>query len=1087
MKRIAIYSLWLAVSLAAAAQEAEVSGLVTDSTHAVVPRASLRIVNQSTGTTRVTQTSGAGIYVLRALQPGTYDLELGKEGFHLISRVGIKLDVAARVRLNFTLQLGATRESITVSGRDDLPVTTDTSVGGLITDSELARMPVDGRNYTRLILTLPGTSDRSKNQTNGTFSGTNLYSVNGQRAQDNSYTLDGVENNLFRMNSPGASPPMDSLQESRVVTGASAEFGRSVGANVNVVTKSGSRELHGTVYEYLRNDKLDANDFFANRTGAGKVPLRQNQYGVSLGGPLMASKTARGRERTFWFLSWEGFRLRQGSTLFSTLPVAAQRAGDFSQQTRQIFDPLTSQSGPGGVIVRQPFAGNRIPAARINQASIYVLSALLPLPNRPGLSTNFVNTESQRNDRDAWVTRVDHVLTPKDYLMLRYLNQQTGQSSPQPNPNILGESRFDVHNLAGSWTRQVSPGSMFELKLGYHEPYVSSMIRPPSLTRSELLRASGIRMFQQETPFDITPVFTATGQFGTNASGAATQDHVYQLMSSYSKLLGRHSLKAGIAYSRRHYFYNGSTPMHGTAAFDTRLTELATQGNSGHATASFLLGYPSQIDRGQGDPSTNGRQNATHVFVQDEWRLGPRITVNAGLRYELSNPPYDITDRLGTLWLQRDAQSGRYSGVLLWATANPLPGLAAGALNQPENRGPFGRTLHANSYRNFAPRLGISYQLSRRTVIRSGFGIHYNSTFMQELQDKRKFYPYNISQTFVANTGVNPDLNITDSGPAYTNTTAIGGWAQRPENRTPYSLQWNLFLVRELGMGTALEAGYTGSGNRRQIGYTPFNVALSPGPGPVQPRRLLPEYGDLNWGANLHNSNYNALQVKALRRFSRGVQFQANYTWSRSMDDQSSLAESKVQNPFDQRADYSRSSWDLRHVFQFAYVWELPIGRMRRFGSSWPGPLDLLLGGWAIEGIARYQTGAPVNVLLGQDRANVGSTMQRPNVIRDPNTGPRSPERWFDTGAFQMPAPVTYGNAGAFIVDSDGRRNWDVSVAKQFRLSERGRLEIKAELFNFSNSVAMGDPNAQFSSLAFGQVNSATAARQIQVALRYRF
>ena len=964
---------------------------------------------------------------------------------------------------------------------------TETSAGGLISRSELARLPVNGRNYTRLILTLPGTSDRAKSQTNGTFSGTNLYSVNGQRVQDNSYTLDGVENNLFRMNSPGASPPMDALEEFRVITGASAEFGRSVGANVNMVIKSGSRDLHGTGYEYLRNDKLDANDFFANRTGSGKVPLRQSQYGISVGGPLTLPSVYNGRGRTFWFFSWEGFRMRQGSTLISTVPDAAQRAGDFSQQARQIFDPLTSQYSASGIIDRQPFPGNRLPAARMNQASRYVLESLLPLPNRPGLNSNHVNTEPQRNDRDTWVVRLDHLLTQNNNLTFRYLNQKAGQSTPQPNPNILGDSRFDVHNLAGAWNRQLSPDSLLELKFGYHEPSVTSVISPRALTRSELLKNAGIQMFQPDTPFDVAPVFTVTGQFGTNGSGAGTKDHVYQFIGGYSKQFGSQTLKAGVSYSRRHYFYNGSTPMHGTATFDTRLTELATQAKSGHSTASFLLGYPSQIDRGEGDASTNGRQNTTHLFLQHEWRVGRRTTANVGVRYELNNPPYEISDRLGTLRLERDAQTGRYSGVLMWATVNPLPDPVSGAVNQPARRGPFGRTLQANSYRNLAPRLGIAHQLSSRTQVRSGFGVYYNSSFMQELQDKRKFYPYNISQSFVANTGSTPDLSITDPGPAYTDTTAIGGWAQRPENRTPYSMQWNLFIVRELGFGTVLEAGYVGSGNRRQIGYTPFNVAPVPGPGPVQPRRLLPDYGDLSWGANLHNSNYNALQLRVQRRISRGVQFQANYTWSRSMDDQSSLAESKVQNPFNRRADYSRSSWDLRHVFQFSYVWEMPFGRMRRFGSGWPIALDVLLGGWAVEGITRYQTGAPVNVLLGQDRANVGNTMQRPDVIRDPNTGPRTTDRWFDTGAFQMPAPFTYGNAGAFIVTSDGRHNWDVSVAKQFRLGEKHQLETRAELFNISNSVSMGDPGAQFSSLTFGQVTSATAARQVQVALRYRF
>ncbi|HWB98884.1 MAG TPA: TonB-dependent receptor, partial [Bryobacteraceae bacterium] len=636
-------------------------------------------------------------------------------------------------------------------------------------------------------------------------------------------------------------------------------------------------------------------------------------------------------------------------------------------------------------------------------------------------------------------------------------------------------------------TRVISPNSVLEVKFGYNEPYVPGITHVPGLTRADFLNSTGIHLFQEDTPFDTTPNFNVTGQFSTSGSGVATDDHVYQWMGTYSKQLARHNLRAGGGYSRRQYFYNGSTPMHGTATFDTRLTELATQSNSGHSTASFLLGYPSQIDRGLGDASTNGRQNATYFFIQDDWHVNTQLTINYGVRYEIANPPYDTTDRVGTLWLQRDPQSGKYSGELLWGTVNPLPDPVTGAVDQPARRGAFGRSLQANCYRNLAPRVGLAYQLSPRMTLRTGFGIYYNSTFMQELQDKRKFYPYNISQTFVANTGVLPDLSISDTGPSYTNTTAIGGWAQRPDNRTPYSMQWNLFLARELGFSTVLEAGYVGSGNRKQIGYAPFNVALTPGPGAVQPRRLLPEYGDFNWGANLFNSNYNALQVKVQRRFSRGLQLQANYTWSRSMDEQSSLAETKTQNPFDRRADYSRSSWDLRHVFQLAYVWELPVGRGRRFGANWPIAMDLFLGGWAFEGITRYQTGGPVNVVLGQDRANVGSTTQRPDLIRDPNTGPRTPEQWFDTGAFQMPAPYTYGSAGAFVVNSDGRHNWDVSVAKWFRIHESHSLEVRAEMFNISNSVSMGDPNAQFTSSAFGQVTSATAARQIQLALRYTF
>ncbi len=1083
LRYVTICVCWLALVACGGrlcAQDAELSGLVKDPSDAVIPGATLRLLNQSTGTSRVTETNESGMYTLPALSPGTYDLEVSKEGFQSVSRTGIKLSVAARMRINFTLPVGSTSDKVTVTAVNERVQSTETSVGGLITTSELTRLPVNGRNYTRLILLMPGTSDRSKSQSNGTFSGTNLYSVNGQRAQDNNYSLDGVENNLFRMNSPGASPPMDALQEFRVMTGSSAEFGRSTGANVNMVIKSGTRNLHGSLYEFLRNDLLDANGFFANRVGQGKVAYRQNQYGVSAGGPVEIPGIYKGRERTFWFASWEGFRSRQASTLISTVPVAEQRNGDFSQQTRQIFDPLTSEATQSGTAVRQPFAGNQIPASRISAASRYILNTLIPLPNRTGLTSNYVNTQPQANDRDAFVMRFDHTVGTNNYLSVRYLHQKAGQQSPQSNSNYSTEARFDVQNVAASWTRVISANSVLEVKFGYNQPFVPSITRDPSLTRAEFFKNTGIRMFEQETPYDTTPNVSVTGQFSTPASSVATDDHTYQQMATYARQAGRHALKAGVSYSRRQYFYVGSTPRHGTATFDTRLTQLATLSTSGHATASFLLGYPSQIDRGQGDNSVNGRQNAFAYFLQDDWRVTSRLTINIGLRHEVNNPPYDTTDQVGTLLVKRDAQTGRYSGVLLWATTNPVTGEAA-------RRESYGRSLQANDYRNLGPRAGIAFQLSSKTTIRTGAGIFYNSTFMQELQDKRKFYPYSISQSFVTNTGVLPDLSLTDLGPPYTNTTEIGGWAQRPENRTPYSMQWNFFVAQQLPLDSVLEIGYVGSGNRRQIGYAPFNVAVTPGPGAVQARRLLPDFGDLSWGANLYNSNYNALQVKAERRFLRGMQFQVNYTWSRSMDGQSSLAEGKAQDPFNQRADYSRSSWDIRHVFQFAYVWELPFGRSRRFGANWPKAMDLALGGWGLEGITRYQTGGPVNVLIGQDRANIGSTSQRPDVIRNPNTGPRTVERWFDTSAFQMPALYTYGNAGAFIVDSDGRHNWDLSIAKHFSLFEGHRLETRAEMFNASNSVAMGDPNATFTSSSFGQVTSATSSRQIQLSLRYTF
>ncbi len=1058
-------------------------GNVFDSSGASVPGAKIVVRSLDTGIAHEAETSATGSYRVFPLNPGRYDIRASGPGFKNKIQPQVTLGIAAALKVDFELELGDVTTTVEVIGAPPLLQTQETSIGGTITTAELVRLPVNGRNYTRLILLMPGTSDRAKSQTNGTFSGTSLYSVNGQRSQDNNYTLDGVENNLFRMNSPGASPPMDAIHEFRVMTGASAEFGRSAGANVNMAIKSGTRDLHGSLYEYLRNDKLDANDFFANRESQGKVPYRQNQYGVSIGGPVILPVYS-GRERTFWFFNWEGFRSRRGSTAIGSVPVESQRKGDFSQQSRAIYDPQSSTAGPAGAIMRQSFAGNVIPASRINPASRYTLDTFFPLPNRPGLTSNFVNTNPGRNDRDTWVTRIDHLLTQKDSISFRYLNQKVGTVGWSWNPYAYTEQRFDAHNLGASWTRVLNSASVLEVRFGYHEPFVPSLFKS-NVSRSEFLKNTGIKMFQADA-FETLPRFDA-GEFSFGGNSLASGDHVYQFSTNYSHVLGNHTVRLGGGYSRRQYYYDGSTPRNGFAVFDRRLTELATDRNSGHGTASFLLGYPSRIERGEGFAQTQGRQNAIHVFAQDDWRVTSRLTLNLGLRYELNNPPYDISDQIGTLLRQRDPQTGRYTGRLLWGTVNPEVDPETGRMNEPARRAGFGRSLQTDDFNNFAPRVGIAYQLGDSMVIRAGFGVFYNSTFMQELQDKRKFYPYSTSQTFVANTGVRPDLSITDVGPPYSNTAAIGGNALRPENRTPYSMQWNLFVQRQVARDITIDVGYVGSGNRKQAGYEPFNAALTPGPGPIQPRRLLPEYGDLNSGDNLYNSNYNGLQIKTVKRLGNGLQLQANYTWSRSMDYKSSLAERKTQNPYDQRGDYSRSSWDLRHVFQFAYVWELPFGRTRRFGTGWPKAVDLVLGSWALEGMSRVQTGAPVNVLLGQDRANVGNTSQRPDVLRNPNAGRHTPERWFDTSVFQLPAPYTYGNAGAFIVDSDGRNNWDLSIAKAFRIREGQHLETRAELFNISNSVSMEDPNASFSSSSFGRVTGATSARQIQVSLRYIF
>lgn len=1089
---LAVFAAMLLPTMVCLAQttNATLVGTVLDPQNAAVVGATVAVKNVGTGVTRTVTTDALGNYRVFPLNPGTYEVTATMSGFRTKVASHVILEVASNVKVDFQLEVGQVTETVEVSAAAAMLQTQDASVGGTVTSRELAKLPVNGRNFTRLMLLMPGTSDQGGSQSRGTFSGTQLISVNGQRRQDNNFTIDGVDNNFMMMNSPGGSPPMDAIQEFRILNNTSAEFGRSAGANVNIAIKSGTRDLHGSAYEYFRNDKLDANDFFANRASRGKVPFRQNQYGFALGGPVVLPKLYNGRENTFFFFNWEGFRSRRGSTAISTTPIQAQREGDFSQQPRNIYDPLTSTAGPGGAILRQPFANKQIPRSRIHPAISFLLDTMMPLPNLPGLNNNLLNTEPNANDRDFWVVRADHQFSSKDNVFFRYMHQNVGQFNPNPNPNLFGENRFDIRNVAADWNHIFGPTAVLEVKFGYHFPNNPNATRNRRITRGEFFDRTGIQMYQRDVLIDPIPSFSAVGEFGVGGGGDITNDKIWQAIANYSKVVGRHSIKFGVNYQHRHFFTNTSNPMNGNANFDRRLTELGTDSNSGHSFATMLLGYPTEIRRGEGNTLTQGRIFARHFYIQDDWRVNNRLTVNLGLRYEYQNAPYDVTDRLGNLWVRRDPQTGRYFGTLLWATTNPEIDPETGERNRPAKTEGFGRALMQNDYNNFAPRIGLAFQVNSKTVVRSAYGIFYNSTFVQELQDLRKFWPFTVQQVFVANTGLLPDLSITDAGPPFSNTSAIGGWPQNPENRTPYSQQWNFTIQRQLIDDMTLDLAYVGAANKKQVGYTALNAALSPGPGPVQPRRLLPDFGDLDGGSNEYGSNYNAFQAKLIKRFGKGLQLNANYTWGRAMDDQSSLAEWKTQDPFNKRADYSRASIDIRHIFQLAYVYELPFGRGKPFGGGWSRGLDLILGGWSVEGITRIQTGAPINVVVGQDRANVGRTYQRPNVIRNPNIGGfnRDPSRpWFDTQAFVLQPIYTYGNAGAFIVDADGRNTWDVSIGKTFRIREGHNLEFRSEMFNLPNHVNFGNPGGNFNSSAFGTVTSATPARQIQMALRYSF
>lgn len=1096
---LASIALCMAVSpLLAQTTDASLVGLVTDSTGSAVANARVVATNDATGVAREVTTNETGGYRIAPLVPGTYTVSTTLAGFKTKVQKDVVLQTGAVLKVDLSLEVGDVSERIEVTAAVPMLQTQEASVGGVVTNTELARIPVNGRNYTRLITLMPGTSDIRRSQGRGDLSGTQMVSVSGQRTQDNNYSLDGVDNNMMFMNSPGGSPPMDAIQEFRVATGNSAEYGRSVGANVNISIKSGSRDLHGSAYWYVRNDKFDATEFFTNRQGAQKVPFRQNQYGVAVGGPVVIPKLYNGRDKTFWFASWEGFRWRRGQTAQNTVPLEAMRSGNFVG-AQPIFDPFTSVQDANGRITRQPFSGNIIPASRINPGTKLIVDQMMPLPNRPGTTLNFLQTEGQQINRDMGVARIDHSLNSKHTLYGRMLEQRVTQIVPAASALFVSQNQYDVRNYVGGWNAIFSPTTVLEVRYGYNSPDNPGC---PSfrngLTRAGILDGAGISLFDKEALCDTQVNFAPQGYLTAGGGGGETiLERSHQSTAKLSMIWGRHSVKMGGGYTWRNMDAQYSNPTNGDAQFWADLTAdpSAPAGTvTGNSFATMLLGYPSYIRRGFSIPRLFARQHYMEGYFQDDWRVTDKLTVNLGIRWESGLRPWDKNDALGNLLLTRDS-SGQVKAELMWAGVNPLPDPVTGKVNEPPRNFGYGRSLMRGDMNNFAPRLGIAYQANSKTVIRAGAGIFFNSTFMQEINDLRKFWPYLPQQEISPNRELIPTLPITGTGPGFGSTQAIGGWPQNPNNRTPYSSQWNLFVQRQLMQDLTMDVGYVGSSNKKQVGYHGWNNAIAPGPGPVDPRRLLYSsgfIGNMSGGSNHFNSEYNALQIKVNKRFSKGLSILANYTWGKCMDDQSSLAEGKFQDFLNARADWSRCSYDITHAFKAGYTYSMPFGRGKQFGADWHPFVDAVLGNWSVEGIAQIQTGTVSNVRTGADRANVGATNERPNVLRNPNlpSGERTVERWFDRDAFQLQPQYTFGNAAAYMVTDDGRTVFDLSLAKRFKIVEAQTLEFRAEFFNILNHTNFGAPGSGgyvMNTPTFGQITSNTPARQIQFALRYSF
>jgi outer membrane receptor protein involved in Fe transport len=1083
-----------------------IRGSVTDEQRLPIPGASLRIEDVNGGLRRSLQTKSEGSFEFPALQPGEYQLVVEAAGFQP-KQVRVRLEVNQRVRVDVTVSTKGLTEEIEVVNSTPLLHTSDASLGAVVDEHQVAKLPLNGRQFLELALLVPGVHTSHGAQTGSTSAlywrpGQNsAVSIAGGRPNSNSYLLDGTTNTDPAFNTYVISLPPDSIREFQIQTGTyTAELGGAGTGQVNVVTKSGTNKLHGTVYEYLRNSVFDARLF----TSPDELPhFSQNQFGATLGGPLKS-------DRTHFFAGYEGFRMSQGQSMMMTVPLSAWRTGDFSGE-RPIFDPASSRPNPdfdpsrpesptNPRIVRQQFPNNQIPASRINPVSRAVLEQFVPLPNMEGDVNNYLDTRAQRLDNDQFNIRLDHSFAGGSSVFARYSFSKEDGFTPENLPGFGANHDNTVQNLSATAINPLNSSLVNELRIGFQRMQLHRLGEMANGTDwISVLGIPGVGFGGPEA-YGL-PRFAVQGfePFGDAllCTPCKYDNKVYQIGEHVTWLKGRHSLKLGgdLRYFKWDMlgFFQNRGFFSFTPGFTTRT---ATNDGTGNPLASFLLGLPVIAQRQAGLPSMNMRQTAFDLFVQDDWRVNDKLVLNLGLRYEFKTSLHDVKKVLTNL----DFIDG-----VPWAYVGGQAGYPEGLAFADKN--------------NLAPRLGVAFTPgSGKNVFRAGYGIFYSYSDMNMWCNQVHNVPLVFPQIIQSNNFI-PTINGFGFPPPVLGQTRVAFTALDPRAETPRIQQASATLERQLGQKTMVQVGYMGAWGRNLDRAVLVNNAPTPSTLPLQPRRpfqtisfvpgtvLPPEFADagltfpvgpINRLVNNGRSQYNAGWILAKRSLSNGLSFLANYTYARSYSDapafRSPAMESEVpQNSYDLGAEWGRDGCDIRHRFVASALYRIPFASDAVGGS---GFVRSVFGDWEVAMIYQAQSGFPYTIGVFGDTANVGALLNvnpiRANTVpgQDPNLpgGGRTTDRWFNTDAFTLPPAFTFGNAGRNTLTGPSLHKVDLALEKRIRIAGDQHLFFRTEVFNLFNHTNLGTPERFVNTPQFGTIiMAATPARQVQFVLRYVF
>ncbi len=1094
--------LLLALGTAAFAQgTGEITGTVTDTTGSIVPGASVTVTNTATGAARHGVSNDAGVYSVPALSPGSYTVVVELQGFRTQTRRDMVLQVQQVARADFTLEAGVVSESIEVTGGAALLATEDSTVGQVIDNKRIVELPLNGRSYLQLAALTPGVNINASPSAGATdFQGGHRsrqqITINGQRGQFNHYTLDGVENTDPNFNTYILLPSVDALQEFKVQSATyPSEYGFGV-TQINVSTKSGTNQIHGSLFEYHRNEAFDAKNFFDSKTDP-IPPFERNQFGGTVGGPVL-------RNKLFFFANYEGLREDKALTSRSSVPLAALRAGNFAGRN-VIYDPATRVQQPDGTITAQPFPNNQVPASRIDAKAQTAMELYWPEANLPGTASNYLNTESRQTNTDQWLARVDMVQSDAVTWYGRFSWAKDREYAPAAFPGLGTWTNTRPDQATGGNTWVIGPALVNSARFGWSR-FDNTVVGTHAYTEDingEILQISGLNL-SGDPAFWGLPTFGITGYtgFGDRTNVYLTHNNIFEAADDLSWVRGKHVMKFGFSTKVIHYNQLGNQFALGGFEFDgTASQNPASRTGTGDPMVDFLLGVTSQSYTAVQPADAKLRSTYWSAYVGDSWRLSPKLTIDAGLRYEYLPPFRDIND-----------QSVNITDL---DTANPI---LVRASNQGEGLDPYEgqavRFTRATLVRdgrlgpglvnpdrdNWAPRLGVAYSPSENTVLRAGFGVFNhmidmgNSIFdmARTLAGLRRDFP---NASF-------PNLQLTTMP---FNSTVSGSTVPLAQPlilansygmRTSYVEQWSLNVQRAVGPQLVVDVGYVGSSSHNLKKITGYNNP-QPGPGSIDPRRPFQQFGWIQYPDSIGRGNYHALQVKAERRLHNGFTVLSAYTFGKSLDDTSGVRPGGgdtlfVNNPWcNTTCEYARSGYDVRQRWVTSTLVELPFGRGRRFGDGVPAVVDALVGNWRLGGILTLESGLPATPNAGRDTTNIGTGAgNRPNLVGDPNlpSDERTVDRWFSTEAFAQPAPFSFGDAGRNIVEGPGIINIDVSLAKRFPMGASRSLEFRAEVFNAANHPIFGFPNINLVNAAYGRITGTRIdSRQIQLALRFTF